>query len=257
MRFRRRVTAMVERMEVLREHLPDIVSGEVGINVPYAVYSHDWEKFFGNSDFVDVLDTITLAGRLLLARRDPIAATFRDFVDRAMREEGVSFTLDEKCGVHFYVDEEFEAHRQATVGSLTSARYEAARAAFERGHACLDSPSPDTLGAVRGVFDAIENVFKLSTNGKSARIGLTEITKDLRPLAGALYTGPAENATGLILKSLGEWVNAAHQYRHDPGHPEPAPPPLELAIAMMASGAGFLRWLATIDQKLLGSDHES
>jgi len=93
-------------------------------------------------------------------------------------------------------------------------------------------------------------VFKQATDGRATRIGVAEITKVLAPRTAPLHSGPASNAAGRLLASLGEWVNAAHQDRHDPGQPDPAPPPLDVAITMMATGAGFLRWLSTIDEQL-------
>lgn len=52
----------------------------------------------------DALDGITITFRVLESRGANSAATFwREFVARAMREENVGYTIDNKCVVHFRV----------------------------------------------------------------------------------------------------------------------------------------------------------
>jgi hypothetical protein len=246
-RFRHRLAAYLSGQRDMYV-LVDLLSSEIGIDVPRGYNGILWQSFFKYAEMGDVLDSITFAGQVLQLQRESALQSFRSFVDRAFREQGLGYRVDEKCGVHFYVDEEFEAGRASTISALEDARYAGARAAFARGHECLDGHEPDTLGAVRGVFDAVENVFKQITG--APRIGASELTKEMRPKVVALHTGPAANASSQLLESLAKWVNAAHQYRHDPGHPDPAPPPLDVAVVMMASGAAFLRWLATLDAQL-------
>jgi hypothetical protein len=48
--------------------------------------------------------------------------------------------------------------------------------------------------------------------------------------------------------SLGEWIDAAHAYRHEEGKPDAvAQPPLSLAVYLVSTGAAHLRWVAELD----------
>jgi hypothetical protein len=54
-----------------------------------------------------------------------------------------------------------------------------------------------------------------------------------------------------VLSSFKGWIDAAHFYRHAPGHEKPKPPPLALAVVMVSEGALFIRWLAELDAQSL------
>jgi len=53
-----------------------------------------------------------------------------------------------------------------------------------------------------------------------------------------------------MLASFKDWVDAAHFYRHEEGSEEPAQPPLQLAIYIVATGTAHLRWLAVLDTQM-------
>jgi hypothetical protein len=55
------------------------------------------------------------------------------------------------------------------------------------------------------------------------------------------------------LASLKDWVDASHNYRHEPGSEGPVQPPIDLAILAISNGTGFLRWLITLDQAAIGA----
>jgi hypothetical protein len=109
----------------------------------------------------------------------------------------------------------------------------------------------DTRAAVWGVFDAVETVFKLIFS-KATRLGASEVKSMLRPLALSSLVGAERNATGQILNSLEDWVNACHQYRHAQGVEEREPPSEALALLMVSNGAAYLRWLVGFDQRQAG-----
>lgn len=249
-RMRRRIAAFLQEHAKFIDDLPTTIRSEIGIDVPYRGNGrHGWEEYCRDIEIADLFDTIPFVFKCLMNRGlDPTALIFVRFVDRVFREEGISFRADLEGGIHYFVDEEFEVSRSATISSLGAPRYYAAKEAFERAHRSLDQHPIDTLGAVRGVFDTVETVFKLIADGKAARIGPGEINNILRPLLNQRYSEPAVDAAGRLLSSLGDWVNSAHQYRHSPGLPQPAPPPTELAIMLLGSGAAFARWLAELDQ---------
>ena len=180
------------------------------------------------------------------------AEIWQSFVARALTEECVGYRLDAECGVHYLVDEQFARNRVATLAGLCKDRYAAARHAFKEGMAALDGVEPNTLPAVRGVFEANENVFKLMLGPNVLRLTEKEIDKHLRPIILTRYEGRSKEAARKMLSSFGDWVDGMHFYRHAPGSPEPSPPPIDLAVAIIDSGAAFLRWLIEIDSRVSG-----
>lgn len=88
----------------------------------------------------------------------------------------------------------------------------------------------------------------------SPRLTAGEVETKLRPIVRDRY---AANQTALraaerILDGFKDWIDASHNYRHEPGVQEPAQPPPDLAIFAISNGASFLRWLVDIDQDSLG-----
>jgi hypothetical protein len=75
--------------------------------------------------------------------------------------------------------------------------------------------------------------------------------RQIQPLVQKLYAGnvPALGAASKLLKSLGEWIEAAHFYRHEAGTEGPTEPPLALAVNMVSLGASYLRWLTELDEQ--------
>jgi hypothetical protein len=109
----------------------------------------------------------------------------------------------------------------------------------------LSKTPPDGKSAVRNIFEAVEIGFKTLCSGPS-RIGDTEIQRSLVPLLQARHGADetAKQVAQKLARSLAEWVNAAHFYRHGQTGTEPVQPPLDLAIVLTSEGMGFLRWLA-------------
>ena len=253
-RFRRRMGAYVD--QVLRDHkskFADVIQRELGVDVPWiANWGPSIPRFFEEAEIRDVLDSITLIWRTLVQLQYSIVAHhWLSFVQRALHEESLGYRLDERAGIHYFVDEEFERNRAATLESLADAKYAAVAAEFEQAHRCLDQEPADTKGAIRAVFDAIEILVKLVVAGKKvSRLGATEVDKHLKPLAQRAYANDptARTAANQLLSSLSNWINSAHQYRHGQKVHEPAPPPLNLAVAMVSLGATYLRWLVEIER---------
>jgi hypothetical protein len=80
------------------------------------------------------------------------------------------------------------------------------------------------------------------------RLGAKE-SEVIRPLLQAAHAGDnvAQSASGKLLTSFKEWIDAAHLYRHEQGKEEVAQPPLTLAVYLTSTGASHLRWLAELD----------
>lgn len=247
-RMRARLGAYMNQNVALSD-LGAAVRSELGVEVRSTPYGgHDWPGFFTTAELRDVLDAVTLCWALSMkGRKATQAEEWRDFAERVFREEQVHYEVDSKGGVHFAADEEHVRARASAVAGLGLPRYAAALAQFDAAHRALDGIPQDTVGAVRGVFDALETIFKLASPGTS-RLGAAEITNKLRPMLTSIYAGNDLNAANLNAKAFGEWVNAAHHYRHAPGVEDPAPPPIGLALALVGSGTAYLRWVIEIDQ---------
>jgi hypothetical protein len=118
---------------------------------------------------------------------------------------------------------------------------------FESALADLGEAPPNTKGAVRHVFFAIEGLFKLMFPDEPR---LTAKAADL--LRPVLQKQTSENKTALqvsmkLLESFKDWIDAAHFYRHEQGEEDVVQPPLTLAVHLMSLGAANLRWLAELD----------
>ncbi len=251
-RFRRRTTRYFEDhvAQYTGDKVAALIEREAGVDVPTGYDSYLWSEFLEKCDVRDLLDTITFTWQALGAReggsRD--AGQWHAFVKRAVEEENLGYTIDAKCGVHFSVDREFSFAQGAAIKGLGDTRYGAVRHAFQECTKAMDSPAPDTLKAVRSIYDAQETLFKLMTD--LSRLGDTEIEKALTPKLEAFYSNAALNATKQWVQSWRKWVIALQHYRHADGVEEPAPPPIELAVALISAGTAQLRWLLDFDTRL-------
>lgn len=112
--FRRRLGAYVQH--TLDDHhwkIATYINIETGLKVPTwagaASAGCKYQEFFDGVDIVSALNAVTLIWKWLtrhLPSRDP-ADAWLGFVTRVLREENMAYELDEKCGVHYAVDEEF------------------------------------------------------------------------------------------------------------------------------------------------------
>lgn len=176
----------------------------------YKSVSYKFTDFFAKTKIELVLSAVTLIWRFLQKKypeplsigiprtrlctyRYPKADAWHAFVSRAMREENMAYTLDEKCGVHFFVDEEFERNRVTALSCLTSARYSAVRVAFEQAHSYLDAQPSDTKASVRAAFEAVEILARLM-DSQSKNLNKWMVENKLKPLALAQASDPTESA---------------------------------------------------------------
>ncbi len=249
-RARARIAAYIEDTLYPRtSNIIPIIRRELGTG--YLQYASDIGKLLRDSQLRDFLDAISLIGEGL------ITGTYKypserehwfKFVERVFREQNVGYQLDAMGGVRFFVDEEFEHNRSSVLAGLGTAKRETAREAFEDAHRALATVPVDTLSAVRRAFDATENVFKAMTG--EARLGKSEIDRVLKRKLGEIYEPRALDAAKLIADGLSAWTNAAHQYRHETGQPEPEPPPIDIAVSLVSAAGGQLRWLVEIEGRL-------
>jgi hypothetical protein len=77
-------------------------------------------------------------------------------VRHIFQEENLHYRVDERGGVHFSFDVEFDRSIAATIAALQGARYKAALTNFEGAMSALGKGPPDGKAAIRGTFDAAE-----------------------------------------------------------------------------------------------------
>ncbi|RZI57223.1 MAG: hypothetical protein EOP14_05160 [Pseudomonas sp.] len=224
---------------------------------------YKFTDFFTQSPMPGVLSSLTLIYRYLkdkfperLSTRNPAnpwvhrypkADAWRQFVARAMREENTAFSVDAECGVHFFVDQEFERNRTSVVAALQAARYNAARTAYEQAHLYLDSQPVDTKAAVRSAFESLEIVARLMVP-ESRNLNKWMVENKLLPLALANVADSTENAALLkIFESIGAFVDSIHLYRHGQGTEEPNAPSTAFAVYTVSSVATALRLLVGVE----------
>jgi len=157
------------------------VKKETGIEFKNSEYYYGWDNFFKNTDVANILDIITALFRLMQSKSSNVLYSsnrWRLGVQRIFDEERLSYQINDKGGVRFRVDEAFETERVSAVKALSSSRYAATRAALDQGFSGFDQSPPDTRAAIRGVFDAVETLFKLMFVNVSS-LGATEINHNL------------------------------------------------------------------------------
>jgi len=183
-RMRHRIGAMIAEMSGLAKYLKAAVESEIGISAPY---SENWTTFLKRITLKDTLDLVTVVAHFL--RRWPgggqvMEDRWRANIDRVFREENVHYRLDAKGGVRFYIDEAFSRSRASTLAAISGARHANALTEFEKGMAALAQAPPDGKGAIRGLFAAMEAIFRLIT--AAPRLGASELAA-LAPLLQRLY----------------------------------------------------------------------
>lgn len=255
--MRRRLAAAISGKKDLND-FGDVVPKELGVDVPWGSMGHDWVEFFRDSSISVVLDTITVAHHHLVARvrsgmYDPGASEkLRKEVERIFAEENVGYQIDPQGGIHPLVDAEFDANRRATISALRGTRYANVLNGVEKAQGSLSEIPPDGKDGIRNTFAAAEGLFKLMFPTE-LRLTASALGKQLGPLVQRAYGGNsvALRSASKLVTSFGEWVDAAHNYRHEPGSEEIAQPPFDLAVNMVSLGNSFIRWLAELDAKQL------
>ena len=112
----------------------------------------------------------------------------------------------------------------------------------------LTKVPPDTKMAVVNIFLAAENIFKLVI-GTNSDLTNSSFEKGFRPIVQRLYAGKdqtANRSASSLVSSAADWVDACHQYRHGQQDTNIVAPPMDLAIALVASGADHIRWMVSL-----------
>ncbi len=160
----------------------------------------------------------------------------------------MGYRLDDKCGVHYLIDEEFERNKISAIRILQDPQYSPVLAAFEDAHRHLDSIPPDTKAAVRSLFESTEILTKRMVT--TPRLTNKVVKTKLKEIALKIYSADqtAQKVVNHLFNGFAEWVDGMHNYRHGQDDPEPVAPPMDLAVYIFSSGTSFLRWLVEIDK---------
>ncbi len=252
-RFRNRIAAYY--LENLDDRyniqIKKIIERETGAEVHLSGYGYDLESFFKKNELRDVLDSITLIFQLLTEQGySSMERDWFNFVTRVLSEESMGYRLDSMCGVHYYVDEEFERNRFSTLSLLENPKYTASRAAYEDAYRYMDSDPPDTKAAVRSMFESLEILVKQMVETQNLNKWIVENT--LKEKCLKLYENDetALQTVSELFDGFAKWVNALHNYRHGQKSDEPVAPSEGVAVYVLSSGSSFLRWLISLNNAL-------
>lgn len=251
-RFRNRLDAYVGGHVADHRDLSAFLQREAGLIVQYRGY-YDFTALFAKDPIEHVLDTITLIWRYFRAQElvrgysAKSSGNWHTFVSRVLREENMGYRLDEQCGVHYFVDEEFERNRVSALSCLSAARYTGVRTAFEQAHAYLDAQPADTKASVRSAFEALEILARLM-DPTSKNLNKRMVENKLKPLAVANAVDATEEKTiSSIFDGLAQVVDGLHNYRHGQPAEEPVAPSMTMAVYVLSTVAATLRWLVAVD----------
>ncbi len=217
-----------------------------GLALPGVSSYWQLSHLFLKADIGDVLDAVTYIHHALGYPGHGETSeqiTWREHAATAFDEEGLAYRVDSRCGVHYYVDVEFERGRIAAVAELQGGPLAPALGPLEDAFKHLEARPQDRTAAIRSMFEAVESLTKI-IDPRVTKLNKA-VAKDW--LKNAYLEGFAgdkseRKAIDGLFDSLGEWVDALHEYRH--GQDEVRTPSEELAIYVLASGCAHLRWLA-------------
>jgi hypothetical protein len=248
-RFRNRLAehlrAFASLSSTVRDDLVGLFRRELGVEVNYLRP----EDVLRNGELRDALDAITVAYKYFLGT--PRAAQWQARVAQVLAEENVGYRVDQRCGLHFSVDEAFEQTRASAIAALQTAALTAARTAVDDAYRHLDGSPIDTKAAVRSIFEAAETIARLICPGqRNLNRWLAENTLKDRCL-GVLGQDPTEQTVAAgMFAGLADWVDALHNYRHGQAVAEPAAPSESLTVHALSAGSAFIRLLGECHQRL-------
>lgn len=253
-RLRNRISAYFEsEMSKYAGVVGAAIRMRIGTDHYFSGYAHEVGDYLEKCkayDFYDAITVIHSAIRIEFERNhytsDQVAmSAWRKFCSAAFLEENVGYQIDDECIVRPLVDDEFARTTTALLRGLQDSRLAAVRSEVDRAIDDLGGKNPDYKGAVKSTFEALEIYAKLSVRSCEVRrlnrnIVMEHIVPAIQKQSG--YDGPAGESAGHMGQAIVDWLAACHIYRHGQGVNEPAPPPADLAIALISAGLAYLRW---------------
>jgi hypothetical protein len=250
-RFRNRLAAFFRKeLDKYSFEIFNIIKTETGAEIPRSPVALGIPDFFKENELRDVLDAITLIYSGIPNDYSHNDKKWKDFVERVFKEENLGYKLDSKCGVHYFVDEEFERNRFSALSILMKPQYAGIRAAYEDAYRYMDSVPADSKAAVRAMFEAIEILVKQMTQAKNLSKKVVE--NSLKDKCLPLYSDNniSQKVLSQMFDGFAQWVDALHNYRHGQPNEEPVAPTEDMCIYILSSGSAFLRWLIGMDNRL-------
>lgn len=226
------------------KYFPQYAEGEIGLPTPHST-GRAWREILPEWQVAELLSLLTVAYRYLHKMQGKFATDWVARTNQVFEEENASYRMDFKGGVHHHVDDEFTQNSASTIAALANPRYDNVRHQFEGGLSLLNK---DNKLAIRRVFGAAENLFKLMLSGEP-RLGAKEaekLTPQLRHFFQE-YDQATKLAAPKIIASFKDWIEACHFYRHEQAEEKVAQPPTPIAVHLIANGASFIRLMAEID----------
>lgn len=227
-----------------RGRFVDMIERELGVDYPRGYEGYLHERFWTRHEIGDVLSALTLWYRMASRKEAFLVETRRIF-----REEHLRYRIDDKGGVHFLVDEEFERTVATAVAGLGSPRFAASLHALHEAMTHLGAARQSGKGLIRGVFEAVESAFLVViSDPKVNRLNGDVMDKHLKPLLMIRYAnhGDAEDLADRFMDHFKAWVKSAHPFRHGTPLEQIHEAPLDLAIMSATQGIGYLRFLASL-----------
>jgi hypothetical protein len=248
-RFRNRLSAYYwdNLRNYYAKEIYNTIQLETGAEIPFSGIGYDVSSFFKINELRDVLDSITLIHDVLPNYQ---RTEWKNFVARVFKEEQLGYQLDSQCGVHYFVDEEFERNRFSALSMLSSPRYASIRAAYEDAYRYMDSVPTDNKAAVRSIFEAIEILVKqmIQTNNLNKWVVENSLKEKCLPVCATDKI--SEQVASGMFDGFANWVDSLHNYRHGQPNDVPVAPPEDMCIYILSSGSAFLRWLIGMNNRL-------
>ena len=210
-----------------------------------------WSKYFSRISINHFLDTMTLlflffrstGGRKLADKM--LMETRRIFV-----EENLAYKIDNYGCVHPVVDSAFSVAHQYAIAELNETRYNATAELVQKADSFLLSDPPDYIAAIRSIFGACENLFKLIFNVLRLDSSLAKGKLEQHIQAQYAETPSLQSANIKPLAGFKSWIESAHYYRHEQGVEEHRQPNEEIAVLLVSHGLAYVRWLAKLDKNI-------
>lgn len=257
-RFRKRIGAFFNNIfprRGIRNELSKSLEISLGVEVPTSGFHviegaiYDVEQLLEKAKIIDVLDSITII------YQQTKSDDWKEFVENAFREEGLNYTLDEKCGVHPYVDAEFQQNKSSTLRCLQKEGLDGVKHEFEQAFDNLRQKN--NKGAIKSINEAVESLVKNMADIKEAN--LDKAMPKLLPIIEEIYKKdiPLKDASKAMQRSLIDWNTSCHQYRHGKDADKINNPSDEYTILMLSQGAAYIRWLLDVEQLYITQKNNS
>ncbi|MCL4068991.1 hypothetical protein M3484_20755 [Pseudomonas sp. GX19020] len=242
-----------DRYSPQRAHNSSAIRDFISENIGVEFYDHlSWKDYLKRLKIDRQFNSITLCYRALSGIEKSIAKELVDSVRIILSEENVAYEIDNKGGFHPLIDAEFSSSLSSTLSSLTGTRHTGTLEKILSMEPALISNPKNYIAAIRATFDACENLYKVMFT-KAPKLDSKTAKANLEALVQKTYADrPTVTRTTIkLVNGFGEWIDAAHNYRHAEGTEKPDQPEEELAILLISEGLAYIRWLAQIDAKNL------